>query len=161
MNNIYIDVFSGISYDELFPIIKDIGFTGFFSGEICANDFEKMSASNGISFCECRADHGGKLGFFGNDEIYGEKVVQGFKNGCCLGDLGQMSAKHDVADVEAAGSEIRHHTDGLKHHIEKTECCIGAGGKVADLAEVGSGHIGGKSELSVFFCDVADAQVYV
>lgn len=44
MKNIYIDVFSGISYDELFPMIKEIGFTGFFSGECYAKDFEKMSA---------------------------------------------------------------------------------------------------------------------
>ncbi len=44
MSNIYIDVFYGISYDELFPMIKEIGFTGFFSGECYANDFEKMSA---------------------------------------------------------------------------------------------------------------------
>lgn len=43
MNNIYIDVFLGITYDELFPLIKEIGFDGFFSGEIYANDFEKMS----------------------------------------------------------------------------------------------------------------------
>ena len=47
MNNIYIDVFSGITYDELFPQIKEIGFDGFFSGEIYANDFEKM-------LCFCR-----------------------------------------------------------------------------------------------------------
>lgn len=44
MRNIYIDVFHGISYDELFPMIKEIGFTGFFSSECYANDFEKMSA---------------------------------------------------------------------------------------------------------------------
>jgi len=43
MDSIYIDVFSGISYDELFPMIKEIGFTGFFSGECYAKDFEKLS----------------------------------------------------------------------------------------------------------------------
>ena len=44
MNSIYIDVFSGISYDELFKMIKDIGFNGFFSGEIYAKHFDKMSS---------------------------------------------------------------------------------------------------------------------
>ncbi|MBP3334397.1 MAG: sugar phosphate isomerase/epimerase [Clostridia bacterium] len=43
MNGIYIDVFWGISYDELFPMIKDIGFTGFFSGECYAKDPEKLT----------------------------------------------------------------------------------------------------------------------
>ena len=44
MNSIYIDVFSGISYDELFKMIKDIGFNGFFSGEIYAKHFDNMSS---------------------------------------------------------------------------------------------------------------------
>lgn len=33
MRGLYVDVFSGITYDELFPMIKQIGFDGFFSGE--------------------------------------------------------------------------------------------------------------------------------
>ncbi len=38
----YIDVFFGITYDELFPMAKKEGFDGFFSGEIFANEVEKL-----------------------------------------------------------------------------------------------------------------------
>ena len=34
----FIDVFSGMTYSQLFPLCKQAGFDGFFSGEIYAND---------------------------------------------------------------------------------------------------------------------------
>ena len=34
----FIDVFYGIDYSQLFPLCKKVGFDGFFSGEIYAND---------------------------------------------------------------------------------------------------------------------------
>lgn len=43
MQGIYIDVFSGMTYEELFPMIKDIGFNDFFSGHTYADDLEKLS----------------------------------------------------------------------------------------------------------------------
>ncbi|MBE5759676.1 MAG: sugar phosphate isomerase/epimerase [Clostridiales bacterium] len=47
--SLYIDVFNGISYEELFPLIKKAGFEGFFSGEIYADcpgllcEFKKLA----------------------------------------------------------------------------------------------------------------------
>ena len=40
MNKICIDVFSGFTYDRLLPMVKEIGFDGFFSDEQSANFFE-------------------------------------------------------------------------------------------------------------------------
>jgi sugar phosphate isomerase/epimerase len=43
MNGICIDVFSGFEYDELLPMIKNIGFDGFFTDHETANSPEKMA----------------------------------------------------------------------------------------------------------------------
>lgn len=49
MQGIYIDVFSGMTYEELLPMIKDIGFDGFFSGHIYADDFKKLAYYNALA----------------------------------------------------------------------------------------------------------------
>ena len=49
MMGIYIDVFEGFSYSELFPMIKKIGFDGFFSGELYAKSFDHLSSFKDIA----------------------------------------------------------------------------------------------------------------
>lgn len=43
MNKICISVFSGLNYEGLLPMAKEIGFDGFFSDEQYANFFDKMN----------------------------------------------------------------------------------------------------------------------
>lgn len=38
-----IDVFNGFEYDELLPMLKHVGFDGFFSGEMYADNLDAMS----------------------------------------------------------------------------------------------------------------------
>lgn len=49
MQKIYIDVFSGITYEELFPMIKQTGFDGFFSGHVYADDYPTLSHYNALA----------------------------------------------------------------------------------------------------------------
>ena len=42
MNPLLIEVFSGFTYDEILPAIKDIGFDGFFSSQTTANFLEDL-----------------------------------------------------------------------------------------------------------------------
>ena len=42
MNKLCIDVFSGFTYDRLLPMVREVGFDGFFSGEEQAASFEKL-----------------------------------------------------------------------------------------------------------------------
>lgn len=39
---IFIDVFCGMRYQQLFPLAKKVGFNGFFSGELYANDANEL-----------------------------------------------------------------------------------------------------------------------
>lgn len=49
MNKLCIDVFSGFTYEELLPLIKEIGFDGFFSGEQSANYLDKLTGIRKIA----------------------------------------------------------------------------------------------------------------
>ena len=42
---IFIDVFCGMRYQQLFPLAKKVGFNGFFSGELYANDANEPNAT--------------------------------------------------------------------------------------------------------------------
>jgi len=39
---VYVEVFNGMTYDEMLPIIKEVGFDGFFTNWEYATDLEKM-----------------------------------------------------------------------------------------------------------------------
>ena len=43
MNEIYVEVFEGMTRDEMLPIIKKIGYTGFFSSTDYASNFKELS----------------------------------------------------------------------------------------------------------------------
>lgn len=44
-----IDVYSGIEYEELFPMISNLGFDGFFSREDYTNDYNKISMCRNLA----------------------------------------------------------------------------------------------------------------
>lgn len=43
MRRIYVEVFSGISYDEMLPMIREIGFDGYFTGTAIAADLDRLT----------------------------------------------------------------------------------------------------------------------